>query len=313
VLSGTFQTTTQAARCTMSLTLQQTSSGLNFSVYPVSGSATTLTEAFVVETDKVQSTSPYVTVGRLNRQCIVVGGVCATSPFAGQTAGAFFTAASVGALTGEVLNPNVTPNIYLPDVAIAELTGTGGGSFTMSVVENQAGTIGTYQSPFQANFVSVDVDGRVSTNLILPFAPVFYIISQNEALCIGQITNNPFFGILEPQSTGPFSASTIQGTFIEGTSAPATSPVQDFSGAVALDGVSAAAGTQDVSTSGANISAQSFTGTYTNIGSAAGAGTYTLTAPSPFAGRFFIVTPTKFVLVSTTPGDLDPVLVTFGN
>ena len=301
----------------MTLTPQQTVSGLNFSVYPVSGSvsgsATTLTEAFIVETDKVQSTSPYLTAGTLIRQCIVSGSACATSPFAAQTAGTFFTAASVGALTGQVFDPNVTPNIDVPDEAIAELTGTGGVSFTMSVVENQAGSIGTYQSPFQANFVNLDIDGRVSTNLITPFAPVFYIISQNEALCIGQINNNPFFGIFEPQSAGPFSASTIRGSFIEGTLAPSVSPVQDFSGAIALNGASAVTGTQDLSTTTANTAAQSLTGTYTGIASATGAGTYTLTAPSSVTGQFFIVTPTKFVFVSTTPGDLNPVLVTFGD
>jgi len=227
-LSGVFQTSSQSARCTMSLTPQQSVSSLNFSVYPVSGSTTALTEAFIVETDKIESTSPYLTVGRLIQQCIVVSGACATSPFAGQPAGTFFTATSVGALTGEVFDPNITPNIYLPDVAIAELTGTGRVSFTMSIVENQAGTVTTQQSPIQGNFSSLDINGRVTTSLISSFVPVFYIISQNEALYIGQINNNPFFGIFEPQSNGPFSASTIKGTFIEGTSAPATSTVQDF-------------------------------------------------------------------------------------
>jgi len=68
-----------------------------------------------------------------------------------------------------------------------------------------------------------------------------------------------------------------------------------------------------LSTSAANTAAQGVTGTYTGIASATGAGTYTLTAPSPFTGQFFIVTPTKFVLVSTTPGDLNPVVVTVGD
>lgn len=312
VLSGTFQTTTQTGRCSMSLTPQQTSS-LNFSVYPVSGNATALTQAFVIETDKVQAASPYLTVGKLMQQCVVVSGACETFPFSAQTPGAFFTAASVAALTGEVLNSNVTPNVYVPDEAIAELTGTGGPTFTMSVVENQAGTTGTYQSPFQANFDYLDVDGRISTNLITPFAPVFYVISQNEALCIGQINNNPFFGYFEPQSTGPFSAATIKGTFIEGTAAPTNSSAQDFSGVVALDGVSAVTGTEDVSTSVANTAAETVTGTYTSVASATGAGSYALTAPSTFTGQFFIVTPTKFVLVSTTPGDLNPILTIFGD
>jgi hypothetical protein len=312
-LSGTFQTTSQTARCIMSLAPQQTTTNLNFSVYPVSGSATALTEAFVVELDSVKATSPYLTVGRLIQQCILVGGGCETSPFAGQTGGAFFTATSIGALTGQALNTTVTPNVYLPDVAIASLTGTGGPSFTMSVTENQAGAVLTYNGPFQANFVNLDLEGRVSTDLALPFAPVLYVINQNKALCIGQINNNPFFGIFEPQSVGPFNASTIKGAFVEGTSAPATGSVQDFSGVVALDGVSAVAGAQDTSSSGANTAGQIVAGTYSNIVAVSGSGNYALTSPTTFTGKLLIVSPTQFVLVSTTLGDANPVLVIFGN
>jgi hypothetical protein len=314
VLSGTFQTTTQAARCTMSLTPSQISSSLNFSVYPVSGSSSVLTEAFVVETDTVAATTPYLTVGKLFQQ---------TGAFAGQTASNFFTATSVGTLTGQVLDTNTNPNTYLPDVAIAEMTGTGGTSFNMSVTENQAGAVFTYGGPFTANYGTLDGKGRVSTDLALPFGPVFYIISSNEALCIGQINGNPFFGLFEPQSGTPFNASALNGSLIEGTSAPSTSAVQDFSGVVTLANTNSTSGgitgTQDTSTSSANTAGQTVTGTYTGLVAATGAGTTSLTAPATFDGSFFMVAPTvamvsttKIVMVTTTPGDKNPVVIVLG-
>ena len=241
------------------------------------------------------------------------GNSCALSPFTGQTAGTFFTATSIGTLTGQALDTLVTPNIYLPDVAIASLTGSSGATFTMSAVENQAGSVGTYGSPFQANFDTLDALGRVSTSLALPFGPVFYIVGPNEALCIGQINGNPFFGYFQPQSAGPFHAATLKGAFIDGTLAPSASTVENFSGVVALDGVSAVTGTQDTSTTANNFAGQTVTGTYTNIAASLGSGIYTLTSPATFTGSLFIVSPTQFVVVSTTAGNANPVLIVVGN
>jgi hypothetical protein len=268
----------------------------------------------VVETDTVASATPYLTVGKMVQQCILVSGACESSPFSGQTPGTFFTATSVAALTGQFYNGTT----YLPDVAIAELTGTSGSSFTMSVVENQAGVVGTFGSPFQASFVGLDGDGRASTNLSLPFAPIFYVISPNDALCIGQINDNPFLGTFKPQSMGgstSFSASTVAGTFVEGTSAPATSPVSDLSGVVTLAETTTTtgtiAGTEDVSTSVANTSGTADSGTFalSATGTTDGSGTFTLTTPGAFTASFFIVSPTNIVMVSTTNGDANPILL----
>jgi hypothetical protein len=163
----------------------------------------------------------------------------------------------------------------------------------------------------------------VSTDLALPFGPVFYIISSNEALCIGQINGNPFFGLFEPQSGTPFNASALNGSLIEGTSAPSTSAVQDFSGVVTLANTNSTSGgitgTQDTSTSSANTAGQTVTGTYTGLVAATGAGTTSLTAPATFDGSFFMVAPTvamvsttKIVMVTTTPGDKNPVVIVLG-
>jgi hypothetical protein len=299
-VSGTYQATSQPARCTATVSAANLMNP-TFSVYPISATGGTLTEAFLVQIDAVSSTTPYLTAGKLFEQ---VG-----FPFSGPSSA--FTATSVAGLSGQFLNP--ATKVYSPDVAIVQMTATGGNSFSMSVTENQAGSTGTFGSPISANFVNADSFGRVATNLTVPFAPVFYMIDQDEAFCVGETNNNPLFGIFEPQSAGPFHASTIKGTLLEGTSRPTAPAVEDFSGVVAFDGVSSITGTQDTSTSSANFPGQTVTGTYTNIVPASGLGTLTLTRPSPLTGNFFIVSPTKFVLISTTPGDSNPVLTIVGN
>ena len=299
--SGTFQTTAQSARCTMSVSQQL--GNMTFSVYPVLGSGGTLTEAFIVETDTASTTEPYVTVGKLIQQ---VG-----YPFV--NASNSFTATSVGGLTGSAIPSGGAA--FLPFVGAGALTPTGGTGFALSFVGNLGGTTSSFLagSAIAANFGTSDTFGRVDTTLVSPIAPVFYVINTNEALCILQNVSAPVLGIFEPQSTGPFSAMTIKGTFIDGTATPKASTVQDYSGVVTLDGTMAVTGTQDTSTSSANTAGQVVTGTYTGITAGVGNGTYTLTSPANFTGAFFIVSPTKFITVTTTAGDTNPVLTIFGD
>jgi hypothetical protein len=290
-ISGTYQAASQTSRCVATIAPASLPS-MTFSAYPVSA-----TEFFLVETDTVNANTPFLTVGRLMQQ---VG-----YPFSGPAGG--FTATSVGGLTGQFSSGSN----YVPDVAAASLTPTGLNSFSLLVAENQAGTIKNFSGT--ANFVNADSSGRVATNLVTPLAPVFYMINQNQAFAIGEINGNPFFGMFGPQSTGPFSAATLKGTFIEGTSIPTTSAVRDISGVLTLDGIQSITGTQDQSTSLVNSAAQAIIGTYSITSASAGLGTLALTSPAALTGTFLIVSPTQFVMVTTTAGDTNPVLIIVGD
>jgi hypothetical protein len=290
-VSGTYQTTPQAARCVATIA-PASLPGLTYSAYPVSAS-----EFFLIEIDPISANTPFLTTGTLMQQ---VG-----YPFSGPAGG--FTGTSVGGLNGQLLSASG----YVPDVAVASLTATGLDAFTMTVAENHAGTVGSFSGT--ANFVNADSFGRVATNLLTPIDPVFYMISQNQAFAIGEINNNPFFGIFEPQSSGPFTAATIKGTFAEATSIPATAAARDISGVLTLDGVQAIAGTQDQSTPTTNTAAQTVGGTYAITSASTGMGAIALTSPAALTGSFFIVSPTQFVLVTTTNGDGVPVLIFAGH
>ena len=303
--SGTFQSTNQAARCTMSLS--QSVSTMTFSVYPVTSSGGLLTEAFVVETDALTQTAPFVTVGKMVQQ---VG-----YPFT--TPSNTLSGPSVGGLSGNVIPQGQAA--YLPFVAVALLTPGGGGAFTMPMFENVGGTTASFTGgTISANMNPGDSFGRVDTNLVLPIAPVFYVFGPNSAFCILENLNAPVLGIFEPQSMGgaaSFSTSLIAGAFAEGTSAPDTPATTNFSGALAIASTGTStgtiAGTQDTSASGGNTAGQAVTGTInlSGTGTTDGTGSVTLTAPAAFTGQFIIVSPTRIALISTTAGDLNPVLV----
>lgn len=292
-VSGTYQSGAEAANC--SLTISNTTlPNLTFSVYPVSSSL-----FFLVETDNVSagtSSTPFLTVGQLRPQVGV--------PYSSLSGP--FTATAVGGLVGQFFNGTT----YVPDDVVMSITASGVASFDISLTENRAGTVTPFSSA--GTFSNADQYGRVATSgLASEISPVCYAINTDQAFCIGSVTDNPFFGILEPQSSGPFSAATIKAGFIEGTAAPAVSSVTDLSGVLTFDGASAVSGTQDT----AAALGQTVTGTYklTSTGATDGSGTITLTSPAAFTGSFYIISPTEIVVVSTTSGDSNPQLILIGH
>ncbi|HWF39020.1 MAG TPA: Ig domain-containing protein [Candidatus Acidoferrales bacterium] len=287
-VSGTYQTTSQTARCTATI-FPASLPSMKFSAYPVSAS-----EYFLVETDGAGT--PFLTVGTLRQQI----GYPFSSP-AGE-----FTGASVAGLTGQFFSGST----YVPDQAIASLTVTGVSAFTFAGVENRAGTASTFSGT--ANFVNADTFGRVQTDIVNPVAPVFYMINQNEAFAVGTINDNPFFGVFEPQTGGPFTALALKSTFAVGSSSPAVNSAQDVSGVLTLDGIQTISGAEDQSTTSANNASLTLAGTYI-INSTTGLGLLSFTSPPGISGAFYAATPSQFVLITTTAGDTNPVLVFGGN
>lgn len=298
-LSGTYQATTQATRCSMTLssTVQAT---MTFSVYPVSTS-----QFFMVETDAISSSSPMLTAGTIQQQ---IG-----APYS-LNSGATFTGTSVGALSGAKTGGAT----LVPDVALVSIVGTGASSFTISSTENLGGTVSS--TSIQSNFIQADQFGRVDSSPNATFEPVFYMIDQNTAFCLGTQLNGsgqryPLFGIFQPQSSGPFNAATVASVFTAATTAPAAAASQDLAGVAVFANPSGASGAfaaqQDQSTSQANTSGQILSGTYTISDATAGTGTLSITQPSAATGSFLIVSPSQVLMITTTTGDTNPVIVLF--
>ena len=293
-VSGLYQSALDTTHCTMSLTSMNLSTQ-TFSVYPISA-----TEAFLVETDTVKSTTPYLVAGEMIQQAVPGGSFPTQNVLSGPIA---------GGLSGQFLSGGV----YFPDVAVLQVTPQGSGSIQFLVEDNQAGNLSNWGSPFNVSYTA-DTFGRVQSALANPFDPIFYLVSSSEAFCVGTLNGGPIFGRFDGQSGSPFTAQEMANTFVEGTSAPAVSSDPDISGFLTLSNTSGVTGTQDVSTTSGNTSAQSVTGSYvlTNTGLTDGGGVMTFTSPV-FTGDFFIVTPSKIVMITTTPGDTNPVLIIIGH
>ncbi len=298
-VSGTYQSGPDATHCTIALS----SSGLanpNYDVYPISSS-----DAFLIETDSVSPTTPpNITLAEMKQQF-------------GQP---FFTGAMSGTIAGGVSGQILNGASYLPYVSVIQIVPSGA-SFEYSFADNTAGTVTPFSgTPFAVTYTA-DQFGRVDTSSFEVdgvFQPILYLVSDNEAFCVGMLNGGPIAGHLDPQTLSSFTTASINGTLVEGTSGPAVSADRDFSGYLTFNGSVAPAtinGVQDESTSSANTSAETVTGTYVLSGSGGtdGSGTVTLTSPAASSAAFYIVSPTKMVMITTTTGDTHPVLVIVGH
>jgi hypothetical protein len=298
-ISGIYQSGPDATHCTLGLS----AAGLanpNYDVYPISSS-----DAFLIESDTVSGTAPNITVAEMKQQL-------------GQP---FNTGSMNGAMAGGV-SGQVLSGSYLPYVSVIQMVPTSGvGSFEISLTDNEAGTVtGTNGTPFAVTYTG-DQFGRVDTGGFTvngAFQPIFYLVSDDEAFVVSMLSGGPISGHLDAQTLSSFTAASINGTLVEGTSAPAVSADRNFSGYLTFDGsVSPATivGVQDESTAAANTAAEAVAGTYvlSNTGATDGSGTVTLTSPAPISGAFYIVSPTKMVMITTTTADTNPVLVIIGH
>jgi Putative Ig domain len=294
--SGTYQSGTDATHCTFQLSTAI--NDLDYDVYPISAS-----DAFLIETDTATSSStPYVSVAEMTLQT--------GQPFLGAVIGG----PMAGGVTGSVLSVPYASVLQIVPAAI---------NFNLLFTDNTGGTVtGTNGTPQSVTYTS-DQYGRVYTGLVIndAFEPVLYMIDSQDAFVMGQLGSAPIFGVLEAQSQpASFTTQFIEQntSLVEGTSAPAVSADQNFSGYLTFDGAVTPAtivGVQDESTAAANTSAEAVTGTYvlSSTGATDGSGTVTLTSPAAFTGAFYFVSPTKLVMITTTPGDANPVLVTVGH
>jgi len=296
-ISGVYQSGSDSTHCTINLSAAGLSNP-NYDVYPISSS-----DAFLIETDNVSGIFPDVTLAEMKQQV-------------GQP---FFTGAISGALSGGVSGQVLNGNIYEPYVSVVQIVPSGA-SFGYSLADNTAGTVtNTNGTPFSITYTA-DQFGRIDTSGFVVngvFQPILYLVGADEAFVVGTLNGGPISGHLDPQTLSSFTAASINGTLVEGTSAPAVSADRDLSGFLTFDGSVTPAtivGVQDESTSSANTPAETVTGTYvlSATGSTDGSGTVTLTSPRAFTGAFYIVSPTKVVMITTTAGDANPILEIIG-
>jgi hypothetical protein len=322
-LTGTIANGSSQSFCRLNLT--GGSVDTNFDIFPYAGNNKLVTKAFIVEIDPLNTTTFLLMSGKLFLQNPIL------TPFNSQTA---LQGTSVAGIVGNVsFDGGLT---YLTDDWVAQLNGSGS-SFVLSYTENRVEpngngltqVINTFtpstNPPSPTGNFSIDQFGFVSFG-ISTYAMYMTDVNQGFFMTTTISGINPVFGEFDPQTSstqgitnGPFSASTIKGTLVEGSLPPTTGTSPHFSGVATLDGVSSVTGTQDSATINGITLAQTLTGSYTVNNATAtsppvtGTGTYTLTSPSNLTGVLFVVSPTKFVVLTTTANDTNPAVLIFGN
>ena len=180
------------------------------------------------------------------------------------------------------------------------LTTDGHGNGSISIDQNDGGTLNQLHG---SGTYSVAGNGRVTLSSSFGTnPPVIYLAGRNQGFIVGT-DNLVSSGILDAQSSPPFTNLSILGTYLGGTVTPALSSVTNAASWAFSDGNGNIRVSESTSGPSGPGSSQ-LSGTYQVDGT--GRGTLTLNG-SP-AGIVYVVAPQKFVLL---PDGASPVLSTF--
>jgi hypothetical protein len=129
------------------------------------------------------------------------------------------------------------------DVTVGVGNSNGGGNLsTLNLFEKSGNnSISTLSG---AATYSVAANGRATITGVFPNAPVVYLSAMNHGFIVGGGVTAPF-GIVEPQSAGPFSNSSVSGAYFFGTETPGCECVPEESGVATANGTGGLAGTLD--------------------------------------------------------------------
>jgi len=286
-LSGTYGVASNG-HGTMAVTVP-TVGTFNFSFYVVSAA-----ELFIVSTDPVSASNPRI------------GGLVVSQAVNIYNNGSF-NGNSVFNLTG--LNSSSASV-----VSVGLLSTDGAGNLTSTSVfdENNAGTIVSQQT--LAGTYAVQANGTGTISITSSNSPassfVLYTITSNKAFLLDTSSSNALSGLLEPQvkgNSGTFSAATIQGSFVTGTTNNTNAASANISGVLTLDGSANITGTQDQSTPSGSTSGQAVVATYTV--SSTGRGTMSVTSPAATSRVLYVINGSKFATLGIDNGDANSTVI----
>jgi hypothetical protein len=264
---------------------------LNFVFYIVNSG-----KLFAMETDPVATSTPLLN-GVILQQTTPIGGFSATSLNGG----------AVISLSGaSVCGDGGTDSE--PDVLAGLLTANGNGGLSLSYDENCGGTASS--APALPGTYSVANNGR--TSITVGNGAIAYLVGSNQGFVFGT-DSSVKSGFLEPQATGAFTNSAVQGTYSGLATSPATFGVTVFSGEFTADGASPNGnliGTEDTGAASGPNSGVAFGASYSVSSSPAnGRGVITVTSGSGGSDVIYVVSPSKFVGISLS--DVRPAVLTF--
>ncbi len=94
----------------------------------------------------------------------------------------------------------------------------GAGNLNITAMDEDLAGIITQDQTSQGTYF-IDVNGAVTMTCSNPNCPAGFLVSQNQGFFVGTSASS-IFGIMEPQSGGPFSNASIAGSYAGGSLAP---------------------------------------------------------------------------------------------
>ena len=192
---------------------------LNFAYYVVSAS-----QLLLVQTDAITGPGGSLFTGQILQQS------------------GTFTAASldaVGVLETQGLDTNNSP--ATPDAQAGFFTPNGSGSLSVTLDDNDGGTMSTGTA---SGTYSVASNGRVTTTLTGEnHPPLLYMIAKNQAILLstgGKVS----FGTLTPQVGSSFTLASLDGNYLGGNEQPVDSNVKANLIQINANGAGSLTGTQ---------------------------------------------------------------------
>jgi plastocyanin len=185
------------------------------------------------------------------------------------------------------------------------------GSFSLTNDINKGGNL---SSQTISGTYTVDASGRAI--LTVPAQGVLagiYLVSPNQGFVL-TTSNSVESGFVEPQTGGPFTISSVTGTFFFGTTNQVDQNVSDNSGFATFDGAGNVTGTSDNASIGSTPTTpnlnpgQTFTNTdvVTNGTGTPGRGTVSMGGTLNLI--FYIISPSKAVLLGAQTGNAYPAI-----
>jgi hypothetical protein len=197
----------------------------------------------------------------------------------------------------------------VPKAGAGLLTANGSGAFSLTYDENYCRVPNGFTNA--AGTYSVAGNGRTSMTLG-GFSLVAYVVNLNQIFLFVS-DGNVLFGFGEPQATGSFSNSSLNGTYAGYATNPASFAVTVFSGEFAADGATPTGnmtGTEDIGAASGPVSGQAFKATDSVTPSPTnGRGTMTVSSGTGGNAVIYMISASKFVVLSLN--DPNPAILDF--
>ena len=198
----------------------------------------------------------------------------------------------VSVMEAEKLSAGTTP-----EAEAGLVSADGNGNFSVSLDDNQGGTMSTFSA--SGNY-AVQSNGRMTlSNVVISGGgtsknnPVFYLVTANQAFVVGTGAGVDF-GVMTPQTGSNFDNGSLSGNYLGGSQQPVNANVDEEVDYVDADG-GTLTGTSDKNSSG-GPSSSSINETYVVSSN----GRVVVSNGGVEQEIFYIISPSQFVALPTT-------------